>query len=93
MKKFKWTIMTLVILFSVCSAFSNRKTFNPVEYYWNGSGYTQLTGDYGDNFACKANMAITCTYTFDGAHYTPYRTGQWVSTILTDQKTDRKSTK
>ena len=93
MKKFKWTIMTLVILFSVCTAFSNRMTFNPVEYYWNGSGYTQLTGDYGDNFVCKANMAITCTYTFDGAHYTAYRTGSFTSTILTDQKSDKKSSK
>lgn len=76
MKKIKWTIMTLAILFSVCTAFSTRpKLRGPQEYYWTGTAYAMVPSDYGGLWTCRANTSVTCTYTFDGANYWAFRTG------------------
>lgn len=81
MKKFKWTIMTLAILFSICGAFATRPSFDcrtNIQYWYNGSGYIQ-TGTYGVSYICQTAAGITCTYTYDSGTqtYSACRTGNY----------------
>jgi hypothetical protein len=71
MKKIKWTIMTLAILFSIGGAFASRPhTLQPGIYYWTGSGYMPA-GTIGVTYVCEASTNI-CTYSYANGVYTPY---------------------
>ena len=71
--------MALVIIFSVCGAFTTRpKLRSPIEYFWNGSQYVPTSGTYGVGFYCLPNLTKTCTYILSGPNYIPYRTGDYV---------------
>ena len=75
MKKIKWTIMTLAILFSIGGAFASRP--HPLQtglFYWNGVGYSAVNGQMGVGWVCVTSGSI-CTYTKSGVTYTPYQTG------------------
>jgi hypothetical protein len=73
MKKIKWTILTLVILFSIGAAFATRPHSYQTIYYYNGSQYL-VAGTMGLNYTCESSSA-NCTYTYSGGVYTPYITG------------------
>jgi len=78
MKKIKWMIMTLVIVFSVGAAFATRPkkpAGDGLLYYFNGSGFIQA-GVFGQDYFCPDSQN-TCTYTFDGAHYWPFMSGDY----------------
>jgi hypothetical protein len=77
MKKIKWSIMTLAVVFSISSAFVTRpKAFscgNDVQYYYQGGAYL-MAGTYGLDFQCGPGSG-TCTYYFTGVTYLPCSTG------------------
>jgi hypothetical protein len=70
MKKIKWTILTLVILFSIGAAFATRPHSYQTIYWYNGSQYL-VVGTMGVNYTCTSS-ASTCTYTYSAGVYTPY---------------------
>jgi hypothetical protein len=75
MKRIKWTIMTLAIVFSVGSAFTTRLYTAPRQsylYYWNGNTY-MAAGQFGVDYTCQSSSSI-CTYSRSGNTYTPYQT-------------------
>lgn len=72
MKKIKWTIMTIVILFSITAAFAFRPHAYQTIYYYNGSGYS-IAGTMGVNYTCEESTEV-CTYTYSNGIYTPYIT-------------------
>jgi len=90
MKKIKWTIMTLAILFSISAAFATRTHHFQNLYYWNGSSY-QPAGTMGVTYACVTPSSNVCTYTFSGGVYTPYMTGSNYTpiTLTTEPKKDK----
>jgi hypothetical protein len=76
MKRIKWTIMTLAVVFSVGSAFTTRFYADTRAqsnlYYWNGTAYMPA-GQFGVNYVCQSSSSI-CTYSRSGNTYTPYQT-------------------
>jgi hypothetical protein len=76
MKRIKWTIMTLAIVFSVGSAFTTRLYSDTKAqsnlYYWNGNAYMPA-GQYGVAYFCQSSSSV-CTYSYSGGVYTPYQT-------------------
>jgi hypothetical protein len=70
MKKIKWTILTLVILFSIGAAFATRPHSYQTLYWYNGSQYL-AAGVMGLNYYCVSS-STTCTYSYSGGVYTPY---------------------
>ena len=72
MKKIKWTILTLVILFSIGAAFATRPKPYQTLYYYNGSQYLPA-GTMGLNYYCTSSANV-CTYSYSGGVYTPYMT-------------------
>jgi len=75
MKKIKWSIMSLALIFSICAAFATKPHFDCTgfpQYYFNGSGYVPVSADYG----CMQGT-ITCTYYTNngGLTYTPCTIG------------------
>jgi hypothetical protein len=79
MKKIKLTILSLAVVFSISAAFATKPHWNCtdyVQYYYNGSGYTQVSALYG----CTQNPLNTCTYyTINGINYTPCLSGTYVA--------------
>lgn len=75
MKKIKWSILSLAVIFSITAAFATKPhwdcSFLP-QYYYNGSGYLPVAQQYG----CMQG-AITCTYYTQngGISYFPCTTG------------------
>jgi len=76
MKKIKWTIMTLAIVFSVGSAVATRLYSDTRAqsnlYYWNGNMYV-AAGQYGVVYICQSSSSV-CTYSYSNGVYTPYQT-------------------
>lgn len=75
MKKIKWTIMTIAVLFSIVSAFSFRP--HPMQtglYYLHAGIYSPVNGTEGIGWICETSASI-CTYSKSGQTYTPYQTG------------------
>jgi len=73
MKKIKWTILTIAILFSIGGAFASRPhALVSGLYYYDGSGYMPA-GQLGVTYVCETSSNI-CTYTYSGGVYTPYNT-------------------
>jgi Family of unknown function (DUF6520) len=78
MKRFKWTIMTLAIVFSICGAFATRPHYDcrtATQYMWNGTAY-ELAGTEGVNYQCTG-ISGTCTYTLSNQVYTPCQFGTY----------------
>jgi hypothetical protein len=78
MKKIKWTVMTLAIVFSICGAFATRPHFDcrtAPQYYWNGTTY-RAAGTEGVDYMC-AGVSGTCTYTLSNNVYTPCQFGSY----------------
>jgi hypothetical protein len=77
MKKIKWTILSIAIVFSITSAFVTRPNQftcqNDVQYYLQGGVY-YMAGTYGVDYQCGAGGG-TCTYYFTGSQYLPCGTG------------------
>lgn len=78
MKKIKWMIMTLAIVFSVCAAFATRPKLagDGQLYHMLSNGAFIAAGTFGVDYFCP-DSPNTCTYTFDGAHYWPYMSGDY----------------
>jgi hypothetical protein len=73
MKKIKWTIMTLVVLFSIGAAFATRPAkLQSGLYYFNGTEYLAVSGAMGQGYYCVATYSYPCTYTYANGVYTPY---------------------
>ncbi len=91
MKKIKWTIMTLTIVFSICSAFATRPARQVGLYYLSGIQYLPA-GTLGVNYLCMSSASV-CTYTKSGSTYTPYQTLSTYSPIqgLTDKQAAKKT--
>jgi hypothetical protein len=70
MKKIKWTILTLAILFSIGAAFATRPKHYQTLYWYNGSQYL-AAGVMGQNYTCILSSS-TCVYSYSGGVYTPY---------------------
>jgi hypothetical protein len=88
MKKIKWTLMALAIIFSIGGAFATRphppKGVEAGLYYYNGSVYVPVVGNNGTGYICTGT-ANTCTYFFDSSTqtYNPYNTGNYTPVGLT----------
>jgi hypothetical protein len=60
MKKIKWSIMTLTIVFAITAAFTTRPHFNCLDYqqyYLSGTNYIPVSSCYG----CTSGSQF-CTY-------------------------------
>ena len=78
MKKIKWMIMTLAIVFSICGAFATRPHYDcrtAPQYMWNGVAY-ELAGTEGIDYQCTGESG-TCTYTQSGQTYTACQFGSY----------------
>jgi|GEM_PF-407681 len=77
MKKFKWTILSLAVIVSVCGAFVTRPHFDcstMTQYYLSGGIYFPA-GEEGVSYTCT-NGSGTCTYyTNNGITYFPCQAG------------------
>jgi len=77
MKKFKWTILSLAVIVSVCGAFVTRPHFDcstMTQYYFQGGVYFPA-GEEGVSYTCT-NGSGTCTYyTNNGITYFPCQPG------------------
>jgi Family of unknown function (DUF6520) len=76
MKKTKWPLMILVILFSIGAAFATRPKPQSTLFYWNGTSYV-LAGAMGVNYYCGISTQ-TCTYTYSNGVYSPYDQGTYI---------------
>jgi Family of unknown function (DUF6520) len=90
MKKIKWTIMTLVILFSIGAAFATRPAnMQSGLYYWNGTGYVPVAGTMGQGWICVSPSSAVCCYTYANGVYTPYMSGSQYTPLVIIDKTDQ----
>jgi hypothetical protein len=95
MNKIKMTFMALAILLSVGGALATRPhhTGDSV-WYWNGNTYIPA-GSYMQDYICMSSPN-TCTYSFDGATYTPYQQGNYApfpGGITNEAKTTKETKK
>ena len=68
MKKIKWSIMSLAIIFSICAAFATKPKFDCSQlpqYYFTGGTYMPA-GTYGIDFICEAGSTACTYYTLNG---------------------------
>jgi len=77
MKRIKWSIMSLAIIFSLCAAFATKPHWDCTtlpQYYFNGSVYLPVTQFYG----CMQGIT-TCTYYTNngGITYAPCTVGTY----------------
>jgi len=72
MKKIKWTIMSLVVLFSIGAAFATRPPKLQALYYFTGSAYMPVVGAMGQNWICVSPTTFPCTYTYANGVYSIY---------------------
>jgi hypothetical protein len=87
MKKIKWTIMTLVVLFSIGAAFATRPAnMQSGLYYWNGSAYMPVAGNMGQGWICISPSSAVCCYTYANGVYTPYMSASQYTPIGIDGK-------
>jgi len=75
MKKIKWSILSLAVIFSITAAFATKPHFDCAtlpQYYFTGQVYLPVAGSY----ACMQG-GTTCTFytTNGGISYSPCTTG------------------
>ena len=71
MKKVKWTIMSLAVIFSICGAFATKPHFdcsNMTQYYLSGNSYV-AAGTEGIDYICVTGAGPCTYYTNDGINY------------------------
>jgi hypothetical protein len=71
MKKFKWSILSLAIILSVCGAFATRPHFdcsNMTKYYLSGGVYF-TAGEEGVNYICSQGTGTCTYYTTNGINF------------------------
>jgi hypothetical protein len=79
MKKFKWSVLSLAIILSVCGAFATRPHFdcsNMTQFIYIGGGYRQA-GIEGVNYICSEGDGICTYYTPDGLTYYECQVGTY----------------
>ena len=79
MKKFKWSILSLAVILSVCGAFATRPHFdcsNMTQYIFVGGGYSQA-GIEGVNYTCTEGSETCTYYTPDGLTYFQCQVGTY----------------
>lgn len=79
MKKVKWSLMSLAVLFSICAAFATRPRFdcsNMTQYYFQGGIYLEA-GTEGIDYQCETGTGTCTYYTADGIHYFTCALGQF----------------
>ena len=79
MKKFKWSILSLAVIISVCGAFATRPHFdcsNMTQYYFAGGGYNNA-GIEGLNYTCAEGTGTCTYYTLDGVTYHQCQPGSY----------------
>ena len=77
MKKFKWSILSLAVILSVCGAFATRPHFdcsNMTQYVLQGGVYLPA-GTEGVNYICSAGSGVCTYYTPDQISYYECQTG------------------
>ncbi|HEV2479235.1 MAG TPA: hypothetical protein VGS79_06215 [Puia sp.] len=71
MKKFKWSILSLAVILSLCGAFVTRPHFDcstMTQYYYQGGTYFPA-GEEGVSYICTSG-SNTCTYyTTNGVNF------------------------
>jgi hypothetical protein len=72
MKKIKWVIMTVAVVFSIGAAFGSRTRPLGQLYYWTGAGYAPA-GYFGVTYVCETPSSAVCTYSYNSStnQYTP----------------------
>ena len=71
MKKFKWSVLSLAVILSVCGAFATRPHFdcsNMTQYYFSGGSYF-TAGIEGVNYVCSSGTGVCTYYTTDQINY------------------------
>ena len=71
MKKFKWSILSLAVIVSICGAFATRPHFdcsNLTQYMYLGGVYTPA-GTEGVNYVCTQGSGVCTYYTLNGVNY------------------------
>jgi hypothetical protein len=79
MKKFKWSIMSLAIVFSICAAFATRPKFdcsNMEQYYFAGGVYSPA-GTEGVNYTCAEGSEACTYYSNDLIHFFECQVGTY----------------
>ena len=79
MKKFKWSVLSLAVILSVCGAFATRPQFdcsNDTQYHLVGMVYTPA-GTEGVNYICTSGSGTCTYYTTDGINYFPCMQGTY----------------
>ena len=65
MKKIKFSLMTMAVVAAVCCAFVTKSPDDPCmnepQYYFDGISY-QPAGEFGYNFDCDDDPAVTCSW-------------------------------
>ena len=70
-KKFKWSILSLAVILSVCGAFATRPHFDcstMTQYYFQGGTYF-VAGTEGVNYICTSGGGICTYYTTNGINF------------------------
>ncbi len=93
MKKIKWTLMTLAIVFGIGGAFATRlhqDCQGATQYYSNGGAYV-LAGRLGIDYICVTPSSAVCTYYKVGSTYTPCMYGNYcISNCRTSNPSPQK---
>ena len=79
MKKFKWSILSLAIIVSVCGAFATRPHFdcsNMIQYALIGGVYSPC-GTEGVNYVCSAGSGPCTYYTTNGVTFFECQVGTY----------------
>jgi hypothetical protein len=94
MKKIKWALLSLTIIFSVCAAFATRPKFDcaTLTQYYASGGWYYPTGTYGVDYICEEGT-IVCTYTTPNMwDYYPCAIGTYVCCMAAKESAIKPST-
>lgn len=95
MKKFKWTILSLAVIVSICGAFVTRPHFDcstMTQYFYQGGTYNQA-GVEGVDYICTSG-GTTCTYyTNNGVNFFACQAGLYCTQncFVRENKTGKPS--
>jgi hypothetical protein len=92
MKKSKFIIMTLAVLFAVGAAFTAKPHQPSTIYYISGTQYFPV-GTMGLNYTCTTPSSNNCTYTYSMGVYTPYITDAQYTPLGYKQDTSKRAKK
>lgn len=79
MKKFKWSILSLAVIISVCGAFATRPHFdcsNMVQYMYVGGSYLPA-GTEGVDYVCTEGQQACTYYTTNGVTFYQCQVGTY----------------